>query len=108
MRDLLESVLDAHGGLERWSKVKTLTVRLAVGGPYWGIRGFPDAFPRETLEVDAHREHAVFTPWIAPDHVLTFDVAPERVTLQTADGRTVDNRNNPRSSYAGYDLYSPW
>ena len=47
-------------------------------------------------------------PWIAPHRRLTFDVAPERVTRQAADGRIVDSRTNPRSSYFGNDLYSPW
>ena len=36
MNDLLDFVLDAHGGLKRWSGVSTLTVKLAVGGPFGG------------------------------------------------------------------------
>ena len=36
MNDLLDFVLDAHGGLKRWSGVNTLTVKLAIGGPFWG------------------------------------------------------------------------
>src|SRR5689334_16586655 len=36
MNDLLDFVLDAHGGLKRWSDVSTLTATLAVGGPFWG------------------------------------------------------------------------
>jgi hypothetical protein len=36
MDDLLSRVLDAHGGLERWSKVNTLAAQLTVGGPFWG------------------------------------------------------------------------
>ena len=108
MNKLLEFVLDAHGGVDRWSKVNTITARLSVGGPFWGMRGFPDAFLDETLEIDARRQRATFTPWVAPDHHLTLDVAPERVAVQDADGRTLDGRTNPRLSYAGYDLYSPW
>ena len=36
MNDLLDFVLDAHGGLKRWSGVSTVTAKLAVGGPFWG------------------------------------------------------------------------
>jgi hypothetical protein len=114
MNDLLTLVLEAHGGLKRWSKARTLTTRLAIGGPFWGRRGFPDAFLDETLEIDTRREHAVFTPWIARDQRLTLDVAPERVTLQTASGETVDSRTDPRSAYPRYerDVFlrgqSPW
>ena len=55
MSDLLDAVLDAHGGLTRWLGVRTLTAKLDVGGPFWGQQGFPDAFPDETLTIDARR-----------------------------------------------------
>ena len=108
MNDLLDFVLDAHGGLNRWSDVSTLTAKLAAGGPFWGLKGFPDAFLDETLTIDTRRQHAVFTPWAAPGQTLTFDTGPERVTLQTADGQAIDSRTSPRSSYAGDDPSSPW
>jgi hypothetical protein len=41
MNDLLDFVLDAHGGLKRWSGVSTLTAKLAIGGPFWTQQGFP-------------------------------------------------------------------
>ena len=55
MNDLLDFVLDAHGGLNRWSDVSTLTAKLAAGGPFWGLKGFPDAFLDETLTIDSRR-----------------------------------------------------
>jgi len=108
MNDLLDFVLDAHGGLNRWSGVSTLTANLAAGGPFFGQQGFPDAFGDETLTIDTRRQHAVFTPWTAPGQSLTFDTDPERVVLQTADGQTIDSRTSPRSDHAGQDLNSPW
>jgi hypothetical protein len=91
MNDLLDFVLDAHGGVKRWSGVSRLTTKLAVGGPVLGKLGFPDAFLGETLTIDTRRQHAVFTPWTAPGQGLTFDTDPERVVLQNADGQTIDN-----------------
>jgi hypothetical protein len=66
MNDLLDFVLDVHGGLKRWSGVSTLTAKLIAGGPFWGRQGFPYAFGDETLTIDVRRRHAVFTPWTAP------------------------------------------
>jgi hypothetical protein len=108
MNDLLDLVLVALGGLNRWSGVSTLTATLAAGGPFWKLRGFPDAFGDETLTIDARRQHAVFTPWTAAGRTLTFDTEPERVTLHDSGGQLVDSLADPRSSYAGYDLFSPW
>ncbi len=53
MDALLASVLTAHGGLERWSDVKALTVRLSLGGPFWGAKGWPDVLIDKTMELDA-------------------------------------------------------
>lgn len=61
MNDLLDYVLDAHGGLNRWSGVSTLTAKLAADGPFWKLRGFPGAFGDETLTIDVRRQHAVVT-----------------------------------------------
>ena len=66
MNDLLDLVLDAHGGLTRWSGVSTLTAKLAAGCPFWGLRRFPDAFGDETLTVDTRRQSAAFTPGSPP------------------------------------------
>ncbi|WP_051105700.1 hypothetical protein [Parafrankia discariae] len=108
MDPLLESVLEAHGGRQRWAEISTLTARLAVGGPFWGIRGFPDAFLDETLTIAIATRNAALTPWTAPDHTLVADLTHDRVTLRGADGSLVEKRDTPRPSYAGYDLYSPW
>jgi hypothetical protein len=108
MDPLLESALEAHGGQQRWSKVSTLTAHLAVSGPFWGIRGFPDAFLDETLDIDIATRKIVLAPWTAPGHTLLADLTHDRVTLRNADGAVVEERDTPRPSYAGYDLYSPW
>ncbi|MDX6490377.1 MAG: hypothetical protein QOD43_622, partial [Gaiellaceae bacterium] len=46
--DLLASVLDAHGGLDRWARVDTITARLSIGGPFWGRKGWPKIFGDQT------------------------------------------------------------
>lgn len=108
MNDLLDYVLDAHGGLNRWSGVSTLTAKLAADGPFWKLRGFPGAFGDETLTIDVRRQHAVVTPWTAPGRTLTFGTGPERVTLHDSSGQIIASLADPRSSYVGYDLSSPW
>jgi hypothetical protein len=69
MDDLLAEVLDAHGGLEEWGKVSTLTAKLSLGGPFWGLRGWPNVYAGQTVTLDAHREHITFAPFTAPDRV---------------------------------------
>ena len=104
MRDdrLLENVLEAHGGLENWRGVKTVTARLAFGGPFWTARGWPDGFEL-TASLDARREHIALVPFSAPDRVAEFSVDPERVTIRTVDGELVETRDDPRASFPPFD-----
>ena len=37
-----------------------------------------------------------------------FDVDPERIVVQSADGAVVERRDNPRASFAGFDASTPW
>ncbi|MEX5632484.1 hypothetical protein [Parafrankia sp. FMc2] len=108
MDPLLEMALEAHGGRERWSKVSELTAHLSVGGPFWAMRGFPEAFLEETLHIDVADRRAVLSPWVAADHSLVADLARDGVALHAADGSVIESRDRPRPSYAGYDLYSAW
>ena len=39
MDELLAAVLDAHGELQNWAKVKRITARMSLGGPFWAARG---------------------------------------------------------------------
>jgi hypothetical protein len=39
MAMLLESVIIAHGGQQRWNQYRTLTARYQVGGPFWAFKG---------------------------------------------------------------------
>ena len=102
--ELLDSVLDAHGGLANWHHVSAVTAEIAVGGPFWAPRGWPDLAPTLTVSMDAHREHVTTAPFPGPDHCSVFDVDPERLTIQTTSGKVVEERTHPRSSFPPFDL----
>ena len=109
MDDLLASVLEAYGGVDRWAHVQTITARLSIGGPFWGRKGWPEIFgDQTTLELDARRQHIVVTPFNGADRRSTFDVNPERIVVHTNDGVAVERRDDPRASFAGYEVTTPW
>ena len=86
--ELLSRVLEAHGGLNNWSKVTKVTPQLSLGGPFWGGRGWPDVYEGQTVTLDPHREHITFTPFTGPGRTSVLDVAPgtERVEMRSDDG----------------------
>ena len=49
MTDLLEMAVAAHGGLERWSAVKTIDVDLSITGAVWYVKGRPNVLQNITM-----------------------------------------------------------
>ena len=41
MNDLLNFVLEAHGGLKRWSRVESVTVTASITGEIWQTKSKP-------------------------------------------------------------------
>lgn len=107
MDDLLAHAIDAHGGLDRWSHVRLLTVQVAIDGPFWGRKGWPGALAQETMILETRRQHISITPFLAPGHTAVLDVAPERVAVRESDGTVISHRDDPRASFPAGDS-APW
>jgi hypothetical protein len=106
MSRLLDNVLDAHGGLQRWRSSSMLEATIVSGGKLWQIKGQPqDPAPRR-MTVALHREWASVQPFGAPDQ--RSDFTPERIAIEKLDGEIVAERANPRASFTGHVLETPW
>lgn len=106
MSDLLEAVLEAHGGLDRWQAFSQVRATIVSGGDLWGIKGLvQDPSPRE-MTVALHHEWASVTPYGAPDQKTDF--TPGRIAIEKLTGEVVAERKDPRASFAGHDLATPW
>ena len=106
MNDLLRNVLEAHGGLARWNRFSTVRVQIVTGGGLWALKGLiQDAAPRQ-MTVSLREELASVTPFGQPD--WRTNVRPERVAIETLDGEVVRERKNPRASFDGHTMNTPW
>ena len=106
MADLLDSVLDAHGGLDKWRQFTRVAATIVTGGDLWALKGQPqDPLPRR-MTVASDREWASLRPFGADDQKTAF--SPERVAIEKLDGRVVSERCNPRQSFDGHEFGTPW
>lgn len=106
MSDVLDSVLEAHGGLDRWHKFSHVRARIVTGGQLWGIKGLvQDPTPRQ-MTVALHHEWASVEPYGSPDQKTDF--TPDRIAIEKLDGRLVTERHHPRASFATHELDTPW
>jgi hypothetical protein len=108
MDDLLSRVVDAHGGLDRWSRVSGIRARMRIGGPFWESKGQRGIAGEETVELDTQRQHIALTPFGGADWDLELGVDPEHVAVTDSEGEVVEERTDPRASFAGYDVTSKW
>jgi hypothetical protein len=105
MNDLLAGAVAAHGGLDRWNQVKSITVDAAVTGALLALKNQADALKDVRLEVDTTRE-LVTMDYTGQDKRSVFE--PHRVVLQRRDGVLIDVRDDPERSFVGHQLQTPW
>jgi hypothetical protein len=106
MTSLLHDVLKAHGGLKRWRGLTTMEATIVTGGLLWEIKGQPqDPMPRR-MTVALQREWASVKPFGAADQKTDF--TPDRIAIEKLDGQVVAERVDPRNSFAGHELTTPW
>ena len=106
MSTLLESVLQAHGGIERWRTFDRVRATFASSGGLWPMKGIDvDPKPSEAIAT-IHEESTLIRGYRRPDRIMKF--TPNRVAIETLDAHVVEARENPRESFAGHTLATPW
>jgi hypothetical protein len=113
MTDLLASVLEAHGGIERWNQVARLTARLSLGGPFWEWKGWPDVYRDQTVTLETRHERIAFEPFPVTGQRSVLDVAadgsrPEILQLGDGSGAVLEEREDPRRSFPAYRNEVAW
>src|SRR2546430_7876536 len=106
MSDLLDLALKAHGGLDRWREVKSVDARVSLTGALYHLKGYPEGVPHVTVRIDTRRPAVTISPYARPDHRGYF--TPDRVWIEDRAGQIVDERRDPRASFAGHERETPW
>ncbi len=106
MNRLLADVIEAHGGMARWSSYSTVEATIVSGGGFFALKGIiQDAAPRR-IRIWLHEERVELLPYGAADQRSAF--TPERVAVEKLDGAVIAERLAPRDSFAGHQMHTPW
>src|SRR6266566_4520904 len=106
MSDLLETTIEAHGGLGRWNQLDAVSVHGVNGGALWALKGQPGVLDDVFVRASLHQERESHHPFGAPDRRSAF--TPERVAIETTAGDVLEALEQPRASFAGHTLETPW
>ncbi|HWX29944.1 MAG TPA: hypothetical protein VNZ53_21210 [Steroidobacteraceae bacterium] len=105
MSELLASALEAHGGLANWRRYTTVSADAVSGGELLDRKAPQSGDPRR-MTVWMHEQRASARPFGSDDQRSAF--RSDRVAIEKLSGATVAERRNPRLSFEGDDLGTPW
>ena len=105
MNDLLSLALRAHGGLGRWSNIKSIKVAASITGAIWYVKGKADFLKNVVLTVDTRDERVTID---FPGQNKRAHFEPSRIVIEALDGTVIETRDNPEKSFAGQQRETPW
>jgi hypothetical protein len=106
MNDLLAETIDAHGGRERWDALERVSARLLQGGALWTIKGHEGVLADVRVTAGLHDERVSHAPFGGPGLRTAF--TPRRIAILDADDQEVEAMDDPRPTFAGHTLQTPW
>lgn len=106
MTDLLDTVIKAHGGLDRWNQLDSVTAHLTQGGVFWALKGQQGVLNDVFVTASLHEERVSHYPFGAPGRRSAF--TPGRVAIETDSGAVLETLDQPRASFTGHTLETPW
>jgi hypothetical protein len=80
---------------------------LIQGGVLWALKGKADLIDKVNVEVSLTRQWASHSPFLAATQVSVFE-PPRRVAIETPAGKVIEELLNPRDSFKGHTLETPW
>ena len=104
--DLLDRVVSAHGGLDRWNALSTVRASIVTGGSLWGMKGLTQDSTAREMAVWLHEQRASVMPFGAPNQRTAY--TPNRIAIENTNGDVVAERWNPRESFLGHGETTPW
>jgi hypothetical protein len=105
MNELLALTVKAHGGLDRWDKVKAIKIAASITGAIWYVKGKVDLLKNVTLTAETRKERVVLE--LLEQKKRAF-FEPNRVVIETMTGALVEARDNPEESFKGQLRDTPW
>lgn len=106
MSTLIDEIVDAYGGLARWNSVQIITAHKRFGGAIWDLKQVPGIVDDGEITVWIQQQHTSLHPFTAPDRKS--DYTPQRVAIESLDGAVAQEIADPRSSFTGHTLQTPW
>jgi hypothetical protein len=81
---LFASIVEAHGGLDRWRRFNRVEATIVTGGAFWGMKNLTQDQDPRRMTVSLHEERASVAPFGDPDWHTEFTPIGSRSCGATA------------------------
>lgn len=106
MSELRDLVIDAHGGIERWNKVKTIDGDMSITGLLWARKGWPDTLKDVHVAIDTKVQSARYRPFTDPNKRSIYH--PDHARIETLTGQVLQERRDPRAAFQSHGPETQW
>jgi hypothetical protein len=106
MSDLLEYVVDAHGGLDTWNRLEKVQGQFSIGGAIWVFKGVPDVLRDVAITADLHTERISIGPISGEPKRSVF--AGHRLELRSDTDAVIETRDDPRQAMGELPYDAKW
>ena len=96
-QDLIDRVIERHGGIDLWSSVTEISMRAKTGGIALPLRFKFGAFKDYQARIRAHEPHVRITPH--PRAGMQGIFSGDAVRIETENGESVQERHTARSAF---------
>ncbi|KAI9665921.1 MAG: hypothetical protein M1821_003856 [Bathelium mastoideum] len=103
---LLDSVIAAHGGLSRWSRIRKLSCTWNFHGLLLDLKGFP-GWRQPTITIDTKVQPNAIITGLHGDPTNKWVFGADYVSIVNATGQVLKERRNPRDSFRTHVRYPP-
>jgi hypothetical protein len=104
--DLVQLVIDAHGGQDRWQSISRFRAEGSIAGAIWSMKGQAGVLDAVVLEGETRDQRLKISPFPQRGRYLTWE--PSRETIETDEGVILEERPNPADIFKGTTRAAPW
>jgi hypothetical protein len=104
--DLLEQVLEAHGGRKRWQSLDRIEADFSSGGLAFSLHLQPWTLQGLKISVQPHAQRVVLRDFVHPGWSGVW--TPNQVQILDGTGVVVAQRQDPRTAFSRIDKQVRW
>jgi hypothetical protein len=103
---LIDHVLAAYGGIDRWRRLQRFTAHISINGRLLAWQGREGKLKDVVAEGSLHEPSVRLTGFTAPDKCGVY--RPDRVAIERVDGTFLAARDNPRGAFPDHSDRASW